>query len=288
MSGRTMMSGRTLNGVKWSLVGLLAACGAGEDVTAPPSTRPEMSDKATLRLSDIYALATDTEAYKAGAKITVAWAAPSSHSGSDRIGLYKVGASSTGPVDYQNVPAGFSGILTFTASPLGGHFEFRYLPSGGTTSVATSNAFTLPFPTTTWVASEFQTVGTPPPCSGVRHTHYVPAYDKWVGAIRCGGNPYRYKLYMSDKADGTYYELADYSYHGEDHCELVNPTFTLPVDGDIRSGGCTTCALGSLTDPIGVPVYVRGYFGNSFEFRASAHDWGDLSTDWYECGVSIP
>lgn len=257
-------------------------------MTAPPPARMEMSGKVAQGLTEVYALATNSESYAAGAKITVAWAAPPSHSGSDRIGLYKVGASSTSSVAYQNVPAGFSGILTFTASALGGSFEFRYLPGGGTASVATSNSFTLPFPTTTWVAYEFQTVGNPPPCSGVRHTRYVPAYDKWVGSIRCGSNPYRYKLYLSDKADGTYYELADYSYHGEDHCELVNPTFTLPVDGDIKSGGCSTCALGSLTDPVGVPVYVRGYYGRPFEFRASASDWGDLSTDWYECGVSIP
>ncbi|WP_224366316.1 hypothetical protein [Hyalangium versicolor] len=140
-------------------------------------------------------------------------------------------------------------------------------------------------PVTEWRTYSFKTYEGVRYCSGARYVHYVPKYNKWVGAELCTTSS-RYKLYMSSSETGTYYEIADYSGHGQDHCELINKNFTLPNDDDITSGGCTTCALGNLLDPIGVPVYARGYFGEAFNLVTST-DWGDLSTDSYSCGVSI-
>ncbi len=136
-----------------------------------------------------------------------------------------------------------------------------------------------------WIAHDFETLGTTGECAGERFVRYVPAYDRWVGAILCG-SPERYKLYMSERQDDVYLEIADYAGHGQDHCELVNLEFTLPDEDDITSGGCATCKLGGLIDPIGVPVYARAGYGEPFVLTTSV-DWADLSTPWYECGVAI-
>jgi hypothetical protein len=44
--------------------------------------------------------------------------------------------------------------------------------------------------------------------------------------------------------------------HGQDHCELVNPAFTIPNE-DITSGGCTSCSVGGVVDVMDVPVFAR-------------------------------
>ncbi|HWN69467.1 MAG TPA: hypothetical protein VNM90_17620 [Haliangium sp.] len=136
-----------------------------------------------------------------------------------------------------------------------------------------------------WIAHDFETAGDPGECTGERFVRYAPAYDRWVGAILCGSAE-RYKLYLGARQDDLYFEIADYAGHGQDHCELVNPDFSLLNEDDITSGGCATCALGELVDLIGVPVYARGYFGETFDLTQSV-DWADLSTTWYECGVAI-
>ena len=108
----------------------------------------------------------------------------------------------------------------------------------------------------------------------------------WVGAILCGSGS-RYKLYMSDRPDQPFLQIADYAGHGQDHCELVNPAFSIPNEDDITSGGCADCAVGNVVDVIGVPVYARAKFGESFE-RVISREWADLTTPTYACGIAIP
>ncbi len=136
-----------------------------------------------------------------------------------------------------------------------------------------------------WARADFQTHAGKRYCTGTRHVLYVPEYKAWVGAEDCGGN--RYKLYMSTRETGTYYEIADYSGHGQDHCELVNPAFKLPTEGDITSGGCTDCAVGQSIDVDGVPIYARTRYGEQFQ-QVTASPGTELTTGWYACGVSIP
>ncbi len=135
-----------------------------------------------------------------------------------------------------------------------------------------------------WEPKHFETYS-PAACTGERFVRRDEHYGVWVGAILCGANGY--KLYMSDAADAPFLEIADYAGHGQDHCELVNPAFTIPDEDDITSGGCTACSVGDLVDLIDVPVYARARFGEPFE-RVTSRFWADLTTTVYSCGVSIP
>ncbi|PTL75159.1 hypothetical protein DAT35_56195 [Vitiosangium sp. GDMCC 1.1324] len=173
------------------------------------------------------------------------------------------------------------GVQVYARSAVGGAFSLATAVDWGDLS---TEWYECGVPVTEWRTYTFKTYGSVRYCSGDRYVRYVPKYNKWVGAELCESN--RYKLYMSSSETGTYYEIADYAGHGQDHCELVNSQFTLPNEDDITSGGCTTCALGNLLDPIGVPVYARGYFGEAFNLVTSV-DWGDLTTDSYRCGISI-
>jgi hypothetical protein len=136
-----------------------------------------------------------------------------------------------------------------------------------------------------WTAVDFTTLGTPT-CSGERYSRFNSKYNLWVGAIQCGSAS-RYKLYLSEEADSPFLEIADYAGHGQDHCELINPDFRLPDPDLITSGGCTECALGSPIDIQDVDVYARAGYGESFTLVSSTI-WADLTTDWYQCGVTIP
>ena len=136
-----------------------------------------------------------------------------------------------------------------------------------------------------WESKDFDTFS-PPTCTGARYVRRDEHYGVWIGAILCGGSTY-YKLYMSEHADEPFLEIADYAGHGQDHCELVNPAFTIPDEDDITSGGCTECSVHNVVDPIDVPVYARARFGEPFE-RVTSQFWADLTTSVYSCGVSIP
>ncbi|HSK05561.1 MAG TPA: hypothetical protein VK932_30145 [Kofleriaceae bacterium] len=136
-----------------------------------------------------------------------------------------------------------------------------------------------------WEAHDFPTV-TPASCTGPRFVRRHEGYGMWIGAIGCGA-PDRYKLYMAATRTEPFLEIADFAGHGQDHCELVNPQFTMPDEDDITSGGCTSCALGELVDIDGVPVYARANFGEPFQ-RVQARYWADLTTTFYSCGVAIP
>lgn len=92
---------------------------------------------------------------------------------------------------------------------------------------------------------------------------------------------------MSERRDDAFLDIADFAGHGQDHCELVDPAFTIPDEDDITSGGCTSCSVGDLIDLEGPPVYARARFGEPFE-RVTSTFWADLTTNVYSCGVAIP
>lgn len=137
---------------------------------------------------------------------------------------------------------------------------------------------------TSWKAYTFATKKAAP-CSGSRYVGYSQKYGVWVGAVLCGSST-TYKLYMSSTETGTYLQIADYAGHGQDQCELVNPTFTLPNEDDITSGTCKNCAIGGVVDVQDEQVYARSRLGELFT-SVTSRFWADLTTNSYSCGVSI-
>jgi PKD repeat protein len=137
-----------------------------------------------------------------------------------------------------------------------------------------------------WTPTNFSVGGTrSASCTGPTLTGFSERYGVWVGAQLCGSSN-TYKLYMSTAQNGTYYQIVDYGGHGQDHCELINPSFTIPNDDDITSGTCKNCAVGGLVDVQNETVFVRSRIGEPFT-QATAAFWGDLTTDTYTCGVPV-
>lgn len=102
------------------------------------------------------------------------------------------------------------------------------------------------------------------------------------------GNDARYKIYLGESLNSTFHEIGDFAGHGRDHCELVNPKFTIPNEDDITSGGCKDCEvkMGPWESRGSVPVYTRGRYGEPFKLQTWPKN--NLYTSiWYECGVAI-
>lgn len=137
-----------------------------------------------------------------------------------------------------------------------------------------------------WERHDFETASNSGGCTGDHFVRYSDQYGLYVGAVLCGSSR-AYKLFLSDTKGGPYLEIADYAGHGQDHCELVNPGFSIPDEDDITSGGCTECSVGGLVDLIDIPVYARAVFGEPFE-RVTSQEWADLTSSEYRCGVAIP
>jgi len=110
-----------------------------------------------------------------------------------------------------------------------------------------------------------------------------------VGVSLCSSG--RYKIFLGESLDGVFYQIGDYAGHGQDHCELVNPGFTIPDEDDITSG-CADCATSAETssyqNPVGTEGYSRGYFGEDFAFESVWPEYNLYTVAWYECGVSVP
>jgi hypothetical protein len=136
-----------------------------------------------------------------------------------------------------------------------------------------------------WEKTDFTTFS-PAQCTGDRYVRFDDKYGVFVGAVLCGDSRH-YKLYMSDRVTAPFLEIADFAGHGQDHCELVDPQFTIPDEDDITSGGCTDCSVGAVIDINGPPVYARATFGTPFQ-RGTSGFWADLTNAQYSCGVSIP
>uniref|UniRef100_A0A8C4X1A3 Fibronectin type-III domain-containing protein n=1 Tax=Eptatretus burgeri TaxID=7764 RepID=A0A8C4X1A3_EPTBU len=103
-------------------------------------------------------------------------------------------------------------------------------------------------------------------------------YRKFVGIVLC--NSLRYKIFISDKLQGTFENIGDGYGYGEDHCEFVDSF----LDG--RTG------------PLVIIVSRAGYYrryrqqplkhgvigGGRYSYRSS----GNYYVAWYECGAPIP
>jgi hypothetical protein len=138
-----------------------------------------------------------------------------------------------------------------------------------------------------WECSQFMTPPVDTPCTGERFVKFLPTYKKFVGVILC--SPERYKILLADTKEGPFFEVADDSGGGQDHCELVNPSFKLPNEDDITSGGCATCYIGGgFMTPISGNGYSRSHFGDPFKFHPAWPACCDYTPPWYECGVNIP
>jgi hypothetical protein len=124
------------------------------------------------------------------------------------------------------------------------------------------------------------------PCAGERYVKYDTKYAKWVGVILC--SPTKYKIFLADAQAMPFHQIGDFAGNGQDHCELVNTAFTLPNEDDITSGGCATCALGTMVNPVGTQGYSRAKLGEPFQDQPTWPMYNLYSVTWYTCGVSIP
>ena len=127
------------------------------------------------------------------------------------------------------------------------------------------------------------------PCDGARYVRYSPQYEKWIGVSLCSAT--RYKIFLGENLNDTFYEIGDYAGHGQDHCELVNPQFRIPNEDDITSGGCSSCAIDSahvFDPPVGSQGWSRASFGGQFTFVPSWPAFSLYTAQWYECGVEFP
>jgi hypothetical protein len=141
----------------------------------------------------------------------------------------------------------------------------------------------------TWTPFAFASSEVRTPCTGARYVRYLPRYGQWVGVSLC--SPTRYKIFLARDQHGVFREIGDYAGNGQDHCELVNPSFRIPDEDDIRSGGCTTCAVDEshiFEPPGGSEGWSRARFGDPFAFVTSWPEVSLYTVQWYECGVRIP
>ena len=127
-----------------------------------------------------------------------------------------------------------------------------------------------------WTVSDFLIGGTNVvnDCAGgakyIKKSGFDPAL--FVGAQRCSQS--RYKLFLATSAEGTYFEIADQTGQGQDHCELI--------------GGTDTTAIGTQTISPPLPSgFWRSVAGEPFQFSTPPPD-NAWRSDWYECGISIP
>ena len=115
---------------------------------------------------------------------------------------------------------------------------------------------------------------------GVHQVRFDEQQQLWIGISRCGGGA-NTRLYLS--FDGAeYFPAVDTSGQGEDHCELIEPSWApLSDDQDITSGGCTGCALSGSRDVTGA-VFLRARSGEPFAY--SPDSTGVVSR--LNCGAS--
>ena len=114
----------------------------------PASQTVTVAD-AALTVAPFYAtpptLKASPEMLAPGDTITVDWTAPGPTNSSDWLALYAVKSADQFPVDGSRRPTGgaASGRVTITAPTAAGTYEARFLPAGGTVSVARSNFVTI-------------------------------------------------------------------------------------------------------------------------------------------------
>ncbi|XP_071992141.1 target of Nesh-SH3 isoform X48 [Engystomops pustulosus] len=100
-------------------------------------------------------------------------------------------------------------------------------------------------------------------------------YKKFVGIQLC--NSLRYKIYLSDKLLGTFYNIGDQSGFGEDHCQFVDSFLEGRTGEQIQPN-----ALESKEG------FYRSVRQQPVEFGAIGGQTHISYVHWYECGISIP
>jgi hypothetical protein len=108
-------------------------------------------------------------------------------------------------------------------------------------------------------------------CDGARSVRYDARQGLWVGIVACA--PGTWRFYLSDGADGPFLPAMDVAGHGQDHCELVDPGFTLGNEDDITSGSCPTCAIGWNLPLEGVAGWYRAFLGEQFQYVDATGPW---------------
>lgn len=131
-------------------------------------------------------------------------------------------------------------------------------------------------------------------CEGETHVFFHATYGLWVQVVLC--SPSRYDILLGATESGPFRKVGDRGGHGQDHCELVSPSFTLRSEDDENSGSCTTCNVESAGSVMAIPelsrtpMYVRDRFGEPFELEVAETapaGWAIHTACWYECGVSF-
>lgn len=118
-------------------------------------------------------------------------------------------------------------------------------------------------------------------------------YGLWVKVVLC--SPTRYDLLLGPSASGPFSKIGDLNNSGQDHCELVDPSFTLGNEATITSGNCPTCDLehGGRAylhpEVFGTTLYYRYNLGQQFSFtnNVPVDGYNADTACWYECGVTF-
>ena len=119
-------------------------------------------------------------------------------------------------------------------------------------------------------------------CEGPSFRRFDARYGLWVGLVSCGDAGYRF--FLSEVAEGPYLPATDTSGHGQDFCELVDPSFRIELGDVITSGGCTECSIGANYSFVSGEVFVRGFFGERF-VRTEALSWGPYQSSVIRCAT---
>ena len=119
-------------------------------------------------------------------------------------------------------------------------------------------------------------------CDGPSFRRFDGRYGLWVGLVSCGDAGYRF--FLSEVAEGPYLPATDTSGHGQDFCELVDPSFRIELGDVITSGGCTECSIGANYSFVSGEVFVRGFFGERF-VRTEALSWGPYQSSVIRCAT---
>jgi hypothetical protein len=123
-------------------------------------------------------------------------------------------------------------------------------------------------------------------CFGDQYVAYLEGHQLYLGVQLCGA-PTTYRLYLSANENGMFLPATDTAGHGQDHCELLNPSFTAPNEDDITSGGCASCTISQNLPIEYQPAFHRGYADECFEPIQSTGVWS-YQTSQLSCGVSVP
>jgi len=121
-------------------------------------------------------------------------------------------------------------------------------------------------------------------CKGEQLVRFSEKYKLYTGLTLCNETD-EFRLYISRDLDGEYLPATDTGGHGQDHCELVNPTFTLPNTDNINSGGCKSCATSRNLPLEHMDVWARSNIGKPFK-QVRSGTWS-YQTSRLKCGVSF-